>query len=311
MNEKVVRKKLADGTTKEYRYARTPASAAPVDTLGAVIRLYRAAPEWQRLAPKTRVLYVKALENLPAELLAKPIREVRRRDVLAERNRLSAKPGNAHTMLSAVGSVFKFAIAYEYVDASPVARVPRLPLGERKAWSWPEVEAACALLPERLRRAIILGVYTGQRLGDVLKMDWADIDAGGINVVQQKTGARLWLPIHPDLAAELAAWRAGCDGTGPILRNSRGGPWGLHTFVNALCDELAKWSLHGISFHGLRKTAAVRLAEAGCSELEIRAITGHTSSAMISHYTKAADQRVRATAAMGRLTARKTSLETA
>jgi integrase len=53
--------------------------------------------------------------------------------------------------------------------------------------------------------------------------------------------------------------------------------------------------------HGLRKAAARRLAEAGCSANEIAAITGHTTLKEIERYTKAADQRKLATAAMGRL----------
>ena len=44
------------------------------------------------------------------------------------------------------------------------------------------------------------------------------------------------------------------------------------------------------SAHGLRKLAAPRLANAGCSEREIMAITGHRSLSEVSRYTKAADQ---------------------
>jgi enterobacteria phage integrase len=42
--------------------------------------------------------------------------------------------------------------------------------------------------------------------------------------------------------------------------------------------------------HGLRKAAARRLAEAGCSSKQIAAITGHKSLAEIERYTRAADQ---------------------
>jgi hypothetical protein len=42
--------------------------------------------------------------------------------------------------------------------------------------------------------------------------------------------------------------------------------------------------------HGLRKAAARRLAEAGCSASEIAAITGHKTLAEVERYTRAADQ---------------------
>ena len=52
---------------------------------------------------------------------------------------------------------------------------------------------------------------------------------------------------------------------------------------------------------GLRHAAARRFAEAGCTAHEIAAITGHASLKEIVRYTKAADQRRLATAAMNKL----------
>ena len=45
------------------------------------------------------------------------------------------------------------------------------------------------------------------------------------------------------------------------------------------------------SAHGLRKAAARRLAEAGCTEHETASITGHASLREIARYTKAVDQK--------------------
>jgi integrase len=57
----------------------------------------------------------------------------------------------------------------------------------------------------------------------------------------------------------------------------------------------------GCVFHGLRKTAAVMLAEAGCSTEQIKAITGHRTDQMAAYYAKRANQRVLAKAAMAKL----------
>ena len=46
-----------------------------------------------------------------------------------------------------------------------------------------------------------------------------------------------------------------------------------------------------MAFHGLRYTAAARLAEAGCSLKEIASITGHKSLGMIGKYSRGADQK--------------------
>jgi integrase len=42
----------------------------------------------------------------------------------------------------------------------------------------------------------------------------------------------------------------------------------------------------------LRKSAARRLAEAGCTAKQIAAITGHKTLAEIEHYTASADQEL-------------------
>ncbi len=59
--------------------------------------------------------------------------------------------------------------------------------------------------------------------------------------------------------------------------------------------------LEGLTFHGLRYTAAARLAEAGCSLKEIAAVTGHRSLSMIEKYSRDADQKRLAGAAILRL----------
>jgi len=53
--------------------------------------------------------------------------------------------------------------------------------------------------------------------------------------------------------------------------------------------------------HGLRKAAARRLAEAGCSANQIMAITGHKSLKEVERYTRAAGQRLLAESAMKRV----------
>ncbi len=53
-------------------------------------------------------------------------------------------------------------------------------------------------------------------------------------------------------------------------------------------------------FHGLRKAAASKLAEAGCSTKEIAAITGHLTLQMVELYTREAEQKKLAKRAMRR-----------
>ena len=53
--------------------------------------------------------------------------------------------------------------------------------------------------------------------------------------------------------------------------------------------------------HGLRKRSATDLADSRSNDRDIMAVTGHKTTAMVGHYTKATDQRKRSQAAIIRL----------
>ena len=152
--------------------------------------------------------------------------------------------------------------------------------------------------------AYALLLYTGQRRSDVVTMSWADVKDGTICVTPLKTkrtsGVKLWIPIHPALQQVLDA--ADRDGEA-ILQTAFGQPFtsnGFGSGVMAVKIEKAGLPERCVT-HGLRKAAARRLAEAGCTANEIAAITGHATLAEVSRYTKAAEQRKLAQAAMRRL----------
>jgi integrase len=96
--------------------------------------------------------------------------------------------------------------------------------------------------------------------------------------------------------ADKRLFRLISDNKGPRI----GGPFAPRTFAGWFRRECDKAGLPHCSAHGLRKAAARRLAEAGCTAHEIGAITGHASLTELARYTKAADQRRLAEAAMAK-----------
>jgi integrase len=79
-----------------------------------------------------------------------------------------------------------------------------------------------------------------------------------------------------------------------------GSPFEASAFSRWFRDQCDEAGLPRCSAHGLRKAAARRLAEDGCTAHEIGAITGHASLAELVRYTKAVDQRRLAQAAMAK-----------
>ena len=128
-----------------------------------------------------------------------------------------------------------------------------------------------------------------------------DISRDAIQVVQEKTdqeerGEKLVIPIHPALRREL---RAQITGHFALQTTEFGKPFIVKGFSNFMSKAIRGAGLpRRCVLHGLRKAAARRLAEAGCSSKEIGAITGHKSLEEIERYTRKADQVRLAQAAM-------------
>ena len=274
-------------------------------SLGALVQEYRDSPEFDRLAPRTKVNYLLALGRL-SPLYRVRVDEIRRRHIIALRNKYRDKPGAANAIVAVVGVLMKLAVILEYRE-SGIAGVDKLPVGEHRRWSDQDIAFALEQFPEHLRRAIVLALYTGQRSGDLAAMTWAAYDGEGITVKQQKTGAELWLPVHPALKEEIDAWRLTATAV-TILTARNGVPFGRALPPAAHAAIKAHPQLRGLVFHGLRMTAAAKLAEAGCSTHEIAAITGHKTLAMIEHYTAGADQVRRAKAAIFKLQERTSNI---
>lgn len=86
-----------------------------------------------------------------------------------------------------------------------------------------------------------------------------------------------------------------------FLQTELGRPFSAAGFGNKMRDWCDAAGLPQCSAHGLRKAAARRLAEAGCTNSQIKAITGHTTDSEVARYTAAASQITLADQAMDAL----------
>ena len=119
-------------------------------------------------------------------------------------------------------------------------------------------------------------------------MAWTDLKGDAIKVIQLKTGARLTIRLHPELQQILRHWSRSHIA---ILTTVFGKPFSVAGFGNMMAEAIKAANLPARCVpHGLRKAAARRLAEVGCSEKQIAAVTGHTTLKEVARYTRAANQ---------------------
>ena len=278
---------------------KAAASTARKRDFRALVAEYRATDRFAKLAPRTRADYDKVLVwvvekmgHLPVEGLWTP-------------HVYRAQSENAHTLrfanyiVQVLRILCQHAIRLGWIERNPAEGVELLKSTAEPRQPWPR-EAIEAYRAEATGRALLvfeLALGTGQRIADVLKMRWDDLEEGGIRVRQGKTKARLWIPLPPALAALLA--RTPRDGL-TIVTARDGRPCSYRMAHHDVMTIRRRIGAEAHDLHGLRYSAAAELASAGCSDEEIQAITGHTTTAMVRRYAGPARQRARATNAQTR-----------
>ncbi|SIQ58161.1 Site-specific recombinase XerD [Rhizobium sp. RU20A] len=239
----------------------------------------------------------------------KPYRLILPRHLRQRRDEMMDRPEAANGMLKALRQLFKFAVRYDHHDDNPAAKVEYLknknPDGFH-SWTLEEIARYEARHPigTKARLALALMLYSGQRRSDIISFGRQHIRDGRLIFTQHKNRnskpVRLEIPVIEELQKIIEASPCG-DLTFLVTEFNR--PFTSNGFGNWFrkrCDEAG---LTDCSAHGLRKAAASRLAELGCSEFEIMAVTGHSTSKEVTRYTKAASQKKRADSAMKRLSA--------
>jgi integrase len=227
------------------------------------------------------------------------------RDALAKR--VSASTANQGIKLLRVP--FEDARRDGLLPENPAKDCPILKVAKgtrRRPFTVKEVASILAVADDEWRSMILFGIYTGQRLTDIARLTWANVDttAKEIHVRTRKTGRMVRIPICAPLAAHLENLKAGDDPIAPIHPRSAVAK-NSATLSRQFSEILAaaglatkrdhkgrdkgrgvKRETSELSFHSLRHTATSLMKNAGVSPAIVQDIIGHDTAEMSTHYTK-------------------------
>ena len=129
--------------------------------------------------------------------------------------------------------------------------------------------------------------------------DDPDVPSGKLlRITQQKTSTDLIIPVHMTL---LNVIEQTVSENLTFVTTRTGKPYHPNSFGNWFRDACDKAGLPHCSAHGLRKASARRIADAGGSEHQIASVTGHASLSEVRRYTRGANQKKLAIAAMAKI----------
>ena len=265
---------------------------------------YYRSPEFRGLKPSSQATRRSIIERFRNEHGDKPINRLTRAHIMQIIGAKANTPAAANNLLKVLRLLSNYAVSIGMIVSNPTIGIKRYrsqnPDGIH-TWTEDEVTQFLARHPvgTKPHLAMQLMLCTGQRRSDAVRMGWQHVRNGKLALRQEKTNTPLLIPVHPDLEQALAATpRTNLT----FLVTAYGKPFSVTGFGNWFRERCDEPGLPQCSAHGLRKLAATRLTNVGCSDREIMAITGHKSVSQVSPYTKARDQSRLAEQAMAKLT---------
>ena len=313
-----------DGTRKTYWYHRAtgkrlrgePGSAefisdyaeaakcnrerlANPDTFNGLIRDYTLPEEFRTsLAPSTRAEYQRLLTKAEREFgdMAVPALDDWRvrQDFLNWREKVARESGprEADYRLSAISSMLTWAVKRGRLSVNQLKGFTRLYKSHRAQIIWlPEhILAFMKVAPIELQQALILGLHTGLREGDLLRLPWSAYDGNKICVRPGKSrrgdelGDEIEIPCTKALRRMLNRMKRRSP---LILTTATGRAFKKRYFSQLWSRAMRDAGIETVTlpkttkpvrlhFHDLRGTTVTLLSEAGNNPQQIATITGHS-----------------------------------
>lgn len=239
------------------------------------------------------------LRGLAETYLQRPPWRLSTEDLMVWMSSRGWGPSTLKTARAALRSFYGWGVSSGRAKSDPALGLPRVrvPAGLPRPADAEVVAKALGRGSDRDRLMILLGVFGGLRAAEIAGLRWADVDGSGFRVTGKGRRTRR-VPLHPEIAAELAAeharrqagrmgsgfrYQAGAD---VFVFPGRSGGGATPNFVsNALSVALGP----GVTGHQLRHRFATRALGASGNLAAVQDLLGHASPATTRVYAAVSD----------------------
>ena len=260
-------------------------------TLAWLIDRYKKSSAWIHFSAGTRKQRDHHLYKMNKTAGNELFTSISKRTILNAMDRRRDTPAAANTFLKTVRGLFTWALDAEYIDTDPTAGIKKVKYKTDgfAPWQLSDVEKFREHweIGTRERLAMELLLWTGLRRSDVVRLGRQHVKDGIATHHALKNGVDLYITI-PDYLNYIIDQSP--TGDLAYISTAYGLPRtanGFGTWFRKVCRvaNIEK------SAHGLRKTAATLLAEAGGTNKELQAAFGWKSDYESIRYTKSADRK--------------------
>jgi integrase len=291
-----------------------PSSEARKRTLGDAIDRYLSVTLPQSTFQKNAREQIRMLTWWKQELGSRPLVGITASTVAEVRDRIANETtrigkvrsgATVNRRIAALSAVMTVAVKeYGWIPKNPIPNVTRMPdsKGRERFLSDDERKAllACCDVSDLtlLGPLVRLALATGARKGELLGLQWANVDLGRrtVRFLDTKNGDSRTVPLAPAGIEVLVQWKSGRLPVGLVF------PETVDVIDKYWREARRDAGISDFRFHDLRHSAASYLAMSGASLMDIAAILGHKTLAMVKRYSHLSEQHT--TAAIDRMAER-------
>lgn len=210
---------------------------------------------------------------------------------------------STNLMLTVLNAAFTYACDMELLPANPCDRIRRVPGPPSRVDAFTReeqqrLEEAIAAWEDRRLFGIRLCLYTGLRIGELLGLEWQDVDMEkGIlhiqkTVYREKNAEGEWqlfvdrpktaasermVPLPGYLAEDLRIYRRGAR-SAFVIENKKAERMSIRSYQYLFERLTEKAGVRKLNFHALRHTFATRALECGMDIKTLSELMGHKNA---------------------------------
>ena len=210
---------------------------------------------------------------------------------------------STNLMLTVLNAAFTYACDMELLPANPCDRIRRVPGSPSRVEAFTReeqrrLEEAIAVSEDRRLFGIRLCLYTGLRIGELLGLEWQDVDMEkGIlhiqkTVYREKNAEGEWqlfvdrpktaasermVPLPGYLAEDLRIYRRGARSEF-VIENKKAERMSIRSYQYLFERLTEKAGVQKLNFHALRHTFATRALECGMDIKTLSELMGHKNA---------------------------------
>ncbi len=277
---------IADRERGKLNLPRRKAIPTLTEYSKTYLEFYRMAKE-NTISMKRRAVgaLVKYLGEYPLDKITPFIIEKHR---IERKEKDRVKDSSINIDIAILSHIYTVAIKAGIVDKNPCKDVRRLKVTQTKDRVLSQSEIALLLdkLQGKDRLMVLVGLFTGLRLGGVLGLSWHDIDFNkGLITSSHKTGKLVSIPLSNYLEGELLRYKGNNSGDG-VFDNREITKNVVAEYSEHFGKLFKGLGIQDFTFHNLRHTFSSLLqGELGIGAVVVQGMTGHSSLSMLQKYS--------------------------